>query len=94
MKKLGLILLAIFLVVCSTSNDTTETIETTTSTTISQTESNTADNTQNDNDTDKEIVESYVYDSEKMSPFTGLEISPELWLKRPREFLLLKLIII
>ena len=39
MKKLGLILLAIFLVVCSTSNDTTETIETTTSTTISQTES-------------------------------------------------------
>ena len=29
MKKLGLILLAIFLVVCSTSNNTTETIETT-----------------------------------------------------------------
>jgi|TARA_B100001989_G_C24520819_1_gene455763 hypothetical protein len=90
MKKLGLILLAIFLVVCSTSNDTTETIETTTSTTISQTESNTADNTQNDNDTDKEIVESYVYDSEKMSPFTGLEISPELWLKRPRRVLAFK----
>ena len=90
MKKLGLILLAIFLVVCSTSNDTTETIETTTSTTISQTESNTADNSQNDNDTDKEIVESYVYDSEKMSPFTGLEISPELWLKRPRRVLAFK----
>ena len=90
MKKLGLILLALFLVVCTTTNDTTENLDTTTTTILAQTESDTSENVQDENDTEKEIIESYVYDSEKMSPFTGLEISPELWLKRPRRVLAFK----
>ena len=39
---------------------------------------------------DTSIVENYEYDKEKMSPFTGLEISPELWLKRPRRVIAFK----
>tara|TARA_B100000941_G_C28461348_1_gene530921 strand:+ start:136 stop:1251 length:1116 start_codon:yes stop_codon:yes gene_type:complete len=91
MKKFGLVLLTLFLVVCSSSNDTTATVETTTTTTISETVSSTPDVIEDSSDTEKEIIENYVYDSEKMSPFTGLEISPELWLKRPRRVLAFKI---
>jgi hypothetical protein len=42
--------------------------------------------TTSQNSTDKpvEVVEEYVFDIERMSALTGLEIAPELWLKRPR----------
>ena len=91
MKKLGLILLTLFLVLCTASNETTETLDTTTSTSVAQAEQETTENSKNDNNAEKEIIESYTYDSEKMSPFTGLEISPELWLKRPRRVLAFKI---
>ena len=42
------------------------------------------------NTSDTSIVENYEYDKEKMSPFTGLELSPELWLKRPRRVIAFK----
>ena len=36
-------------------------------------------------------IESYKYDSDKMSPFTGLELPPEIWLKRPRRVIAFKI---
>ena len=37
------------------------------------------------------IVDYYVFDKEKMSPFTGLDLPPEIWLKRPRRVLAFKI---
>ena len=37
------------------------------------------------------IVEEYIFDIERMSALTGLEIAPELWLKRPRRVLAFKI---
>ena len=37
------------------------------------------------------IVEEYIFNIERMSALTGLEIAPELWLKRPRRVLAFKI---
>ncbi len=93
MKKLGLILLTFLLVLCSSSNESTDIVDTST-TTINEASSiddgdvSTTSPTENSSDTS--IVENYEYDKEKMSPFTGLELSPELWLKRPRRVIAFK----
>ena len=93
MKKLGLILLTFLLVLCSSSNESTDIVDTST-TTINEESSievgdvSTTSPTENSSDTS--IVENYEYDKEKMSPFTGLELSPELWLKRPRRVIAFK----
>ena len=36
-------------------------------------------------------MEKYNFDNEKMSPFTGIELPPELWLKRPRRVIAFKI---
>ena len=93
MKKFGLILLAFLLILCNSSNESTDVVDTTT-TTIN--EENTIDEgdvtttSPTDSSSDTSIVENYEYDKEKMSPFTGLELSPELWLKRPRRVIAFK----
>ncbi len=93
MKKIYSLLLILLLISCSTTNESTETAETvTTTTTISSNDETSADTTlitTEEND-DQTIIESYTYDSEKMSPFTGLELSPEIWLKRPRRVIAFK----
>ena len=93
MKKFGLILLAFLLILCNSSNESTEVIDTTT-TLINEENSNAEGDitttTSTDDSTDTSIVENYEYDKEKMSPFTGLELSPELWLKRPRRVIAFK----
>ena len=93
MKKIYSLLLILLLISCSTTNESTETAETVaTTTTISSNDENSADTTlttTEEND-DQTIIESYTYDSEKMSPFTGLELSPEIWLKRPRRVIAFK----
>ena len=93
MKKFGLILLTFLLVLCNSSNDSTEVVDTTT-TLINEENSNdegdVTTTTPSDNSADTSIVENYEYDKEKMSPFTGLELSPELWLKRPRRVIAFK----
>tara|TARA_A100001011_G_scaffold396188_1_gene493396 strand:- start:3320 stop:4435 length:1116 start_codon:yes stop_codon:yes gene_type:complete len=90
MKKLGFVFLAFTLVLCSSSNESSEVVETTTTieTKNSTNDSETTTTTSADDVTD--IIESYVYDNEKMSPFTGLELSPEIWLKRPRRVIAFK----
>lgn len=92
MKNIGFILLALLLVLCTSSNDLTEISEISTTTTIQETISSKEGSTTTTEliESDGSIVESYVYDKEKMSPFTGLELSPELWLKRPRRVIAFK----
>ena len=93
MKKFGFILLAFLLILCNSSNESTDVVDTTT-TAIN--EENTIDEgdvtitSPTDSSSDTSIVENYEYDKEKMSPFTGLELSPELWLKRPRRVIAFK----
>ena len=92
MKRLGLVFLILTLVMCSSSNESSDVVETTT-TLANETpveNNDTTTTTPKDSDTTDTIVESYEYDQEKMSPFTGLELSPEIWLNRPRRVIAFK----
>ncbi len=90
MKKIGFVFLVFTLVLCSSSNESSEIVEPTTTieTENSSKDIETTSTTSADDNTN--IIESYVYDNEKMSPFTGLELSPEIWLKRPRRVIAFK----
>ena len=84
MKKHIIILLVFTLVACS-SNEVND--EPQVDTTIISNSSVTTQTTQKESSnesTDTSVVENYVFDNEKMSPFTGIELAPEIWLKRPR----------
>ena len=83
--KLRLLLVFILIVSCS-ANDTIEesvvgTTITTSTTTIAVSDSTTT----------TEAVISYEFDIERMSPLTGKEIPPELWLNRPKRVLAFKI---
>ena len=91
MKKVAITLLLITLISCSTSNEideSIETVETIQESTVTTLE--TEDNTPNESTTTS-VIESFNFDKEKMSPFTGKELPPELWLKRPRRVLAFKI---
>ena len=90
MKKLCVLTLAIAMVACSSTNDVTEQEVISPPTTISSldTSSTTIKDTSNNNDS---LIEQYVFDIERMSALTGLEIAPELWLKRPRRVIAFKI---
>ncbi len=92
MKKLGLVFLISILTMCSSSNESTDIEETTTTfEEVSTVENNdTTTTTTKESDTANVIVENYEYDQEKMSPFTGLELSSEIWLNRPRRVVAFK----
>ena len=93
MKKFGLILLTFLLVLCNSSNDSTDIVDTSTTTIIEDNSIEEGDVTTTspaESSSVTSIVENYEYDKEKMSPFTGLELSPELWLKRPRRVIAFK----
>ena len=91
MKKAPIVLLLLVLIACSTSDntaedeivvDTNETPSTTASTETSD-ESTTTSTT--------DPVFAYTFDVEKMSPFTGLELEPEIWLQRPKRVIAFKI---
>tara|TARA_B100000886_G_scaffold338157_2_gene300390 strand:- start:1018 stop:2139 length:1122 start_codon:yes stop_codon:yes gene_type:complete len=92
MKKFSVLLFVFTLVTCSSSNESSEVIETTTTldSEIKAEDDNSTTTTDIDPPTTENIIESYVYDQEKMSPFTGLELSPEIWLNRPRRVIAFK----
>ena len=93
MKKFGFILLTFLLVLCNSSNESTDIVDTSTTTINNENsveESDVTTTSPAENSSDTSIVENYEYDKEKMSPFTGLELSPELWLKRPRRVIAFK----
>lgn len=83
--KLKIFLVFILIASCTTGNDNAvdnvDTTIQTTSTTIIQSETSTT----------VESVISYNFDIEKMSPLTGKEIPPELWLNRPKRVLAFKI---
>ena len=89
MKKNIIILLLLSLVACGSDNDKNESsadpvVESTT-TTISGSENS------QDTTTTTEPVFQYVFDVEKMSPLTGKELPPEIWLNRPRRVIAFKI---
>ena len=91
MKKSVLLILVLLLITCSTTEVEEGSIEET----ISDSESTITTQSSNNNDTadstTTSVVENYNFDSEKMSPFTGIELPPELWLKRPRRVIAFKI---
>ena len=88
MKKFNLLLLSIIIIACSSTSEVVDVETKTTSTTV--TDNQTTNTTQTSTDKPEEVVEEYVFDVERMSALTGLEIAPELWLKRPRRVLAFK----
>tara|TARA_B100000927_G_scaffold89522_1_gene72398 strand:+ start:28 stop:1134 length:1107 start_codon:yes stop_codon:yes gene_type:complete len=87
MKKFTILMVALVFVACSTSSDESIAVDTTTtteapSTTVQQTDEST---------TTTEPTIEYVFDVEKMSPFTGKELPPETWLKRPKRVIAFKI---
>ena len=87
MKKFTILLIALVFVACSTTSEEPIAVDTTTTTeapatTIQQTDEST---------TTTEPTIEYVFDVEKMSPFTGKELPPETWLKRPKRVIAFKI---
>ena len=87
MKKFTILLIALVFVACSTTSEESIAVDTTTTTeapatTIQQTDEST---------TTTEPTIEYVFDVEKMSPFTGKELPPETWLKRPKRVIAFKI---
>ena len=80
-------MIALVFVACSTTSEEPVAVDTTTTTeapatTIQQTDEST---------TTTEPTIEYVFDVEKMSPFTGKELPPETWLKRPKRVIAFKI---
>ena len=90
MKKIYLILLILSLIACSSETEVADDQVPTTSTNVTSEDSTntTSVNTPEEN---TPIIEEYIFDVERMSALTGLEIAPELWLKRPRRVLAFKI---
>ena len=88
MKKINILMLALVMIACSSSNEVTEEANPTTTTLNDSIEVPATTTTTSDTG---EVVEEYNFLREKMSALTGLEISPELWLKRPRRVLAFKI---
>ena len=94
MKRYLILFIAITLVSCSTEQNSAEVVDTstTTTTTTVSTENTSSTIVDNSNGTSQDSpIEEYTYDSDKMSPFTGLELPPEIWLKRPRRVIAFKI---
>ena len=83
--KLKIFLVFILIASCTTGDDgNASVVETTVQTTPTSV-------VQSDSTTTTEAVISYNFDIEKMSPLTGKEIPPELWLNRPKRVLAFKI---
>ena len=89
MKKVYVIILVLTLVACSSSAEVSDEDIILPPTTVSS--SDTPSTTIEPEAAQEPLVEEYIFDIERMSALTGLEISPELWLKRPRRVLAFKI---
>jgi len=87
MKKVTIFVIALVFVTCSTTSDETSSVEITSTTTASVTTVQQS----NESSTTTEPTIEYVFDVEKMSPFTGKELPPETWLKRPKRVISFKI---
>ena len=93
MKRFPYVLLILVLIACGSSSDDSQTsdvseevVEESTATTTNNNDSTTESDTQPDN----QII-GFQFDVDKMSPFTGLELPAETWLKRPRRVIAFKI---
>ena len=91
MKKTFYIFLIILLIGCNSANDSNDVLDNNSSEVTPTTVSENSDKTEIVETTTTSILDLFVFDNEKMSPFTGLELPPELWLKRPRRVLAFKI---
>ena len=87
MKKFTILLIAIVFVSCSSASEETIIVDTTSTTEASVTTIQQTD----DSTTTTEPTIEYVFDVEKMSPFTGKELPPETWVKRPKRVIAFKI---
>ena len=90
MKKILSLFLLIVLVACGSSDGDDSANDITTTTTTSTTPSTTTVNS-NESTTTTAATIQYIFDVEKMSPFTGKELAPETWLNRPRRVIAFKI---
>ena len=89
MKKILSLIFIIVLVACSSTGEESTVNDIITTTTTSA-PSTTSDNS-NESTTTTEATIQYFFDVEKMSPFTGKELPPETWLKRPKRVVAFKI---
>ena len=87
MKKFTILVIALVFVACSTTSEEPIAVDTTTTTEASVTTIQQSD----ESTTTTEPTIEYVFDVEKMSPFTGKELPPETWLKRPKRVIAFKI---
>ena len=87
MKKFTILVIALVFVACSTTSEEPVAVDTTTTTEASVTTIQQSD----ESTTTTEPTIEYVFDVEKMSPFTGKELPPETWLKRPKRVIAFKI---
>ena len=87
MKKFIILIVTLVFVACSAASDETITLDTTSTTEVPSTTVLQTD----DSTTTTEPTIEYVFDVEKMSPFTGKELPPETWLKRPKRVIAFKI---
>ena len=80
--------MALVLVSCGATTDESTVVDTTITSLVTPT---TISAEPKDSTTTTEANISYVFDVEKMSPFTGEELLPETWLKRPRRVVAFKI---
>ena len=80
-------MIAIVFVACSTTSEETISVDTTTTT---ETPVTTVQQTEESTTTTEPTIE-YVFDVDKMSPFTGKELPAETWLKRPKRVIAFKI---
>ena len=80
--------MTLVLVSCGETTDESTVVDTTTTSLVTPT---TISSEPKESTTTTEANISYVFDVEKMSPFTGEELLPETWLKRPRRVVAFKI---
>ena len=80
--------MTLVLVSCGATTDETTVVDTTITSLVTPT---TISSEPKESTTTTEANISYVFDVEKMSPFTGEELLPETWLKRPRRVIAFKI---
>ena len=90
MKKILSLFLLIVLVACGSSEGDNSVNDVTTTTTTLPAPSTTTVNS-NESTTTTAATIQYIFDVEKMSPFTGKELAPETWLNRPRRVIAFKI---
>ncbi len=88
MKRFTIVLMTLVLVSCGATTDESTVVDTTTTSLVTPT---TISSEPKESTTTTEANISYVFDVEKMSPFTGEELLPETWLKRPKRVVAFKI---